>query len=74
MRDFTSTAPTTLNSRKTFPTVFDDPDDITKVKSLIDVAFNRGSRTTSKETTVIRSVGVVTINLDRLKKLFSNYK
>ena len=29
VRGFTSTAPTTLNSRNTFPTVFDDPDDIT---------------------------------------------
>ena len=28
VRDFTSTAPSNLNSRKTFPTVFDDPDEI----------------------------------------------
>ena len=74
MRDFTPTAPTTLNSRKTFPTVFDDPDDVSKVKCLIDDAFNRGGRSTSKQTTVTRSVGIVTINLDKLKRLFSNYK
>ena len=74
VRDFTSTAPSTLNSRKTYPTVFDDPDEISKVKSLIDDAFNHGGRSTSRETTVTHSVGIVTINLDRLKKFFSNYK
>ena len=74
VRDFTSTAPSNLNSRKTFPTVFDDPDEVSKVKSLIDDAFNRGGRSTSRETTGTHSIGIVTINFDRLKKLFSNYK
>jgi hypothetical protein len=41
---------------------------------LIDDVFNRGGRSTSRETTRTHSVGIVTINLDRLKKLFSNYK
>ena len=72
VRDFTSTAPSNLNSRKTFPTVFDDPDEISKVKSLIDDAFNRGGRSASRETTVTHSIDIVTINFDRLKKLFSN--
>lgn len=71
VRDFTSTAPATLNSRKSFPTVFDDPDDL---KSLIDDAFNHGGRSTSREVSVTHSVGIVTINHDRLKRLFSNYK
>lgn len=74
VRSFTATAPGILNSRKTFPTVFDDPDDLTKVKALIDDAFNRGIRSTSKESTVTKAIGIVTLNLDRMNKLCSNYK
>ena len=48
VRDFTSTAPSVLNSRKTLPTVFDDPDEIHFVKSLIDDTFNKGGRCTLK--------------------------
>ena len=74
IRDFTATAPSILNSKKTFPTVFDDPSDISKVKALIDDTFNQGGRGTSKTTIVSRSLGIVTVNLDRLGRLCSNYK
>jgi hypothetical protein len=74
LRDFTATAPAVINSQKTFPTVFDDPTDLTKVKSLIDDTFNRGGRQTTKTTTISRSLGIITINLDRMRQLCSNYK
>ena len=74
VRDFTATAPSHLNSRKTIPTVFDDPDDIGKLKTLIDDTFNKGNRCTSKNESSPRTLGIITINLDRLPKLCSNYK
>ena len=46
-----------------------------KLKSLIADTYNRGGRSTLKPTISIgRSLGIVTLNLDRLGKLFSNYK
>ena len=57
VREFTAAQTSVLTSRKTFPTVFDDPDDIAKVKSLIDNSFNAGARTTARSTTVSRSTG-----------------
>lgn len=74
VRDFTPAQTAALSSRKTFPTVFDDPDDVGKVKSMIDNCFNAGARSTSRSTSVSRSVGIVTLNLDKLKSLCSNYK
>ena len=74
IRDFTAAQTATLNSRKTFPTVFDDPSDIGKIKGMIDNSFNRGARSTSRSTSVARSVSIVTLNLDRLKLLCSNFK
>lgn len=74
VRDFTATAPSSLNSRKTIPTVFDDPNDIGKLKTLIDDTFNKGNRWTSKKESSPRTLGIVTINLDCLPKLCSNYK
>lgn len=74
VRDFTASQTSVLNSRKTFPSVFDDPSDIGKVKAMIDDSFNRGARTTSRSSSVSRSVGIVTLNLDRLKLLCSNFK
>ena len=74
VRDFTATQTSVLASRKTFPTVFDDPSGIGKVKSTIDNSLNAGARCTSRSTTVARSVGIVTLNLDRLKVLCSNFK
>ena len=64
VRNFTATQTSALNSRKTFPSVYDDPSDIGKVKSMIDNSFNAGARCTSRSTTVARSVhvGIVTIN------------
>ena len=66
VREFTSVQTATMNSRKTFPTVFDDPTDIPKVKAMIDNSFNAGARSTSRNTSVSRSVGIITINLDRI--------
>ena len=74
IRDFTAAAPSALNSKTTFPTVFDDPSDLAKVKALIDDSFNQGGQGTSKTTIMSRSLGIITINLDRLGKLCSNYK
>ena len=74
VREFTSVQTATMNSRKTFPTVFDDPTDIPKVKAMIDNSFNAGARSTSRNTSVSRCVGIITINLDRMKSLCSNYK
>ncbi len=48
VRDFTATQTSVLNSRKTFPSIFDDPSDIGKVKSMIDNSFNAGARCTSR--------------------------
>lgn len=50
IRDFTATAPSVLSCKKTFPTVFDDPSDLAKVKALIANSYNRGGRGTSKPT------------------------
>ena len=74
IRDFTATAPSSLNYRKTIPTVFDDPDDIGNLKTLVDDTFNKGNRCTSKKESSPRTLGIVTINLDRLPRLCSNYK
>ncbi len=74
VRDFTATQTSALNSRKTFPSIYDDSSDIGKVKSMIDNSFNAGARCTSRSTTVARSVGIVTINTDRLRALCSNFK
>ena len=74
VREFTSAQTAILNSRKTFPTVFDDPSDIGKVKMMINNAFNAGAKSTSRTTCVSRSVGIITINLDKLKLLCSNFK
>ncbi len=74
IREFTAAQTSVLGSRKTFPTVFDDPDDLSKVKSLIDTSFNAGARATVRSTAVSRSTGLITVNLDRMKQLCSNYK
>ena len=74
VREFTAAQTASLNSRKTFPTVFDDPSDIGKIKGMVDNSFNAGARSTSRNTSVSRSVGVITLNLDRLKLLCSNFK
>lgn len=74
VREFTAAQTSILSSRKTFPSVFDDPDDLAKVKSLIDNSFNAGARTTARSTTVNKSTGLITLNLDRMKYLCSNYK
>ena len=74
VREFTSAQTAILNSRKTFPTIFDDPSDIPKIKTMIDNSFNAGARSTSRHTAVSRSVGIVTLNLDRMKLLCSNFK
>ena len=65
IREFTSAQTSLLSSRKTFPTVFDDPDD---VKSFIDNCSTAGARATSRLVRVSRSTAVITLNLD------SNYK
>lgn len=74
IRDFTSTQTSVLSSRKTLPSVFDDPDDLQKVKSLIDNSFNAGARVTARSTTVNRCNALLTLNLDRMKRLCSNYR
>ncbi len=74
IREVTAVQSSALSSRKTFPTVFDDPDELSKVKAMIDNLFNAGARSTSRSTTVSRSTAVLTLNLDRLKYLCSNYK
>ena len=71
VREFTATQTSVLSSRKTFPTVFDDPDDLSKCKSF---TFNAGARATSRSVTVSRSTGIITLNLDRIRCLCSNYK
>ena len=68
IRDFKATQTSAISSCKTFPTVFDDPDDLSKVKS-----FNAGTRVTARQTTTSRCTGIITLNLDRLKHLCSNY-
>ncbi len=73
-RFFCSTQPHVLSSCKMFPSVFDDPDDITKVNSLIDNSFNAGAHTSSRSTKVSRCTGLLTLNLDWMKGLCSNYK
>lgn len=74
IREVTAAQTSTLTSRKTFPSVFDDPDDLTKVKTLIDNSFNGGARSTSRSTSASRSTGILTLNFDRMKSLCSNYK
>ena len=74
IRDFTSAQTSLLSSRKTFPSVFDDPDDLSKVKSFIDNTFNAGARATSRSVRVSRSTAVITLNLDRVNQLCNNYK
>lgn len=74
IRDFSSAQTSLLSSRKTFPTVFDDPDDLSKVKTFIDNTFNAGARATSRSVRVSRSTAVITLNLDRISQLCSNYK
>ena len=73
-REFTAAPTAILNSRKSFPMVFNDPTDIRKVKGMIDNAFNGGARTTARASNVSRSVGIVIVNLDRMKLLCSNFK
>lgn len=72
IRDFTATQTSALSSRKTFPTVFDDPDDLSKVKSFVDNTFNAGARVSARSTTASRCTEITTLHLDRLKH--SNYK
>ena len=74
VRDFTTAQITELCSRKTFPTVLDDPSDIGKVKTLVDNTFNAGARSTARHTTVSRTTAIITINMDRMKSLCCNYK
>lgn len=74
VREFTAAQTAVLNSRKTFPSVFDDPSEISKIKSMIDNTFNAGARSTARGTSVSRSVGIITLNLDKLKLLCSNFK
>ena len=74
IREFSSAQTSLLSSRKTFPTVFDDPDDLSKVKSFIDNVFNAGARATSRSVRVSRSTAIITLNLDRVNRLCSNYK
>ena len=74
IREFTDTQTTSQNARKTFPSVFDDPDKISQVKSLIDNTFNGGARATAKESVMCRSASLVTLNFDRVNKLCGNYK
>lgn len=74
IRDFTSAQTASFSSRKTFPTVFDDPSDIGKIKGIIANSFNSGGRSMSRRATFARSVGIVTLNLDRVKLLCSNFK
>ena len=74
VRDFSMAQSTLLNSRKTFPTIIDDPSDLGKVKAMIDNSFNAGARSTARATIKSRSTPIITLNLDRLKALCSNYK
>ncbi len=74
IREATVAQMSALSSRKTFPAVFDDPDDLSKLKTLIDNSFNAGARSTSRSTSVSRSTGILTLNMDRMKSLCSNYK
>ena len=74
VREFTATQTIAHSSRKTFPTVFDDPDDLSKIKSFIDNTFNGGARATSRATSVSRCTGIITLNFDRIKHLCRNYK
>lgn len=74
VRDFSTSQTSVLSSRKTFPTVLDDPSDLSKVKDLIDNTFNAGARTRSRCTNVSRTTALITMNWDRMKSLCSNYK
>ena len=74
LQDFSSTQTSVLTSRKTFPTVLDDPSDLTKVKMLIDNTFNAGGRSITRSTTKSRSTALITLNWDRMKTLCQNYK
>ena len=69
IREFSSVQTSMLSSRKSFPTVFDDPGELSKVKTLIDNTFNAGARTTARSTTVSCSTGIITLNYDRMKQL-----
>ena len=64
VRDISATQRSVLTSRKTFPTVFNDPSDIGKVKHLIDNTLNAGARCTARNC----QVG------ERLPSLCSNFK
>jgi hypothetical protein len=74
LRDFSLTQTSILTSRRTFPTVLDDPSDLTKVKNLIDNTFNAGARSTTRATMRSRTTALVTLNWDKMKTLCSNYK
>ena len=49
VREFTVARTSILSSRKTFPTVFDNPNDLFKVKSFIDNSFNAEPRPTDPD-------------------------
>lgn len=63
-----------LTSRKTLPTVLDDPTDTANVKCVVDNTFNVGGRVRARNTNVSRSIEVITLNWDCMKALCSNYK
>lgn len=58
IREFSLVQTSMLSSRESFPTVFDNPEDLSKLKTLIDNTFNAGARTTTRATTVSRFTGI----------------
>jgi hypothetical protein len=62
----------TKYSSSTIPIVFDDPDNIADVRTIVNNTFNEQERATKRDTVTPRTLAMFTINEDKIRGLLDN--
>jgi hypothetical protein len=73
-RQLTVAEASSKNTLSTIPIVFDDPDNISDVKAMVNNTFNEQERSNRRDTLIPRTIAMFTMNEDKIHSLLDNFR
>ena len=74
VRQLTVAEAAAKSALSTIPVVFDDPDNMSDVKAMVNNTFNEQERSNKRDTLIPRTIAMFTMNEDKIHYLSDNFR